>query len=1160
MFAKSNRSRRSSSLQLPERLERREMFNFDFGGFSPIDNPSAYETANNIEDLGGAAALGLARPFPRDFSRVNASLIPAINQTVDIKGDFNGDGLDDVASYTELGAVWVATNDGNGGFQTDKWASGISPHVTWTHLSGQFVADAGGWDDLVHVSSDGSIWINESTGDGFVLDDRGHLGSSAWKDLFAGDVNGDGLDDLVHTRQADSYELWVNLADGVTGNFREATKWGKDGFSLSRDWTHLAGDFNGDSRMDVASIGDGDIYLNMSEGDHFRLNRMGVGATSDSVAWTDHWVGDFDGDGNDDLAHYHQPSGTIHKSTSIVHRLESTSNGSLTLRNGFTAADVQVEAEVAHPDYGSIGLVLRASGSQTENLYWGALVNYGSRQELHIWKQFQGQWQKLASMPSEYSLGVLSFEAIGSTLKLELSDHQNRQVLEFTDTFPLAAGSVGLRTTGTGGGYGDFAAENLVTGQSVNDHFRSTMTSWDVQYGSFATDSREPYLLTSRYGEISPHVAWTEHIIGDFTGDGKDDIAHHYRNGGEWWIHESLDRGVRLEQWQNNLSSSVGWSNFIAGDFVGNDQRDDLYFAWTNGGERWINQSTGQNFQTHKADTTITVGVIAVHGTQGDDSIELVESDSRIQVSADGGTQRIWDVDAVQGVLIEAFHGSDYVVNRTDLTSLIIAGSGSDKVEGGGAADIILGGGGDNYITAGRGHDIVVGGDGSDQIWGNEGRDLLFSLSGIDYLYGGADRDIMSGGSHSDYIFGGEGDDYISEYSSAHSGDDFMYGGPGNDTLVGGQGNDHLDGDAGNDRLFGHEGADTITGESGDDYFEGGGGADRIYGGDGADRGFGGDGDDTIYGETGNDIISGQLGNDYIAGGEGDDVLGGDEGDDEIHGGSGSDTLHGHHGSDQLIGGSESDSIFGDEGSDTLSGETGADFLDGGEGNDVLYGGAHNDRMFGGGGDDVIYGESGDDIFNGQAGNDYLAGGEGNDTIGGNDGNDEIHGGDHDDTLFGHDGDDLLYGDSGQDVLDGGHGCDTLNGTEGADEFVNGRSHCATANEESYYIGWAFLGHAEILLANGHTIKHVDVAWHLDELAKSITGYSFAAVAEYARDHVLSPHLRDLAKDINGTIDWESLVIKVYYLHPTGFDVGQTEDNWTPVPGDRSLPEGTRFF
>jgi Ca2+-binding RTX toxin-like protein len=63
--------------------------------------------------------------------------------------------------------------------------------------------------------------------------------------------------------------------------------------------------------------------------------------------------------------------------------------------------------------------------------------------------------------------------------------------------------------------------------------------------------------------------------------------------------------------------------------------------------------------------------------------------------------------------------------------------------------------------------------------------------------------------------------------------------------------------------------------------------------------------------------------------------------------------------------------LDGTAGDDTLSGTPGADLVRGLEGNDTLDGGA---------GDDILYGGAGNDMLNGGAGNDRMSGGSGNDT------------------------------------------------------------------------------------------------------------------------------------------------------------------------------------
>jgi VCBS repeat-containing protein len=109
-----------------------------------------------------------------------------------------------------------------------------------------------------------------------------------------------------------------------------------------------------------------------------------------------------------------------------------------------------------------------------------------------------------------------------------------------------------------------------------------------------------------------------------------------------------------------------------------------------------------------------------------------------------------------------------------------------------------------------------------------------------------------------------------------------ILGTPGNDTLTGNAGNDTISGDAGNDTIFGGAGNDTIFGGSGNDTIFGDAGNDTISGGSGDDRIFGGSGNDTLTGGSGNDTLTGGNGNDLLVGGIGKDTLTGGNGSDQF--------------------------------------------------------------------------------------------------------------------------------------------------------------------------------------------------------------------------------------------------------------------------------------
>jgi Ca2+-binding RTX toxin-like protein len=91
-------------------------------------------------------------------------------------------------------------------------------------------------------------------------------------------------------------------------------------------------------------------------------------------------------------------------------------------------------------------------------------------------------------------------------------------------------------------------------------------------------------------------------------------------------------------------------------------------------------------------------------------------------------------------------------------------------------------------------------------------------------------------------------------------------GGNGNDTLTGTAGNDSLNGGNGNDSLIGNAGNDTLIGGNGTDFLLGSAGNDLLNGDNGSDTLRGGLGNDTLTGGNGSDIF-------VFASGEGIDTI-----------------------------------------------------------------------------------------------------------------------------------------------------------------------------------------------------------------------------------------------------------------------------------------------
>ncbi|PGH46968.1 DUF2961 domain-containing protein [Streptomyces sp. Ru87] len=223
---------------------------------------------------------------------------------VPVRSDADGDGRDDAVTFTrgERADTYVSLSDGERFVQDglrwhDRFAGGSEIPFT-----GDF--DGDGRTDAVTFTRGTAAEVFVALSDGTEFTGTG----VRWHDHFApgdeipavGDFNGDGRDDIAaFTRGAES-DVYVALSDG--SGFRDARKW-HDRFALDGE-VPAVGDFDGDGRDDIAAFTRGEkaeVYVSLSSGSVFR---------QDGWRWHDHFapgdeipaVGDFDGDGRDDIA------------------------------------------------------------------------------------------------------------------------------------------------------------------------------------------------------------------------------------------------------------------------------------------------------------------------------------------------------------------------------------------------------------------------------------------------------------------------------------------------------------------------------------------------------------------------------------------------------------------------------------------------------------------------------------------------------------------------------------------------------------------------------------------------------------------------------------------------------------------------------------------
>jgi Ca2+-binding RTX toxin-like protein len=281
-------------------------------------------------------------------------------------------------------------------------------------------------------------------------------------------------------------------------------------------------------------------------------------------------------------------------------------------------------------------------------------------------------------------------------------------------------------------------------------------------------------------------------------------------------------------------------------------------------------------------------GADRLYGGLGDDTYYADRADDLVFENAGEGTDTVI-----------ASAGYYLYANSEKLT--LAAGAGDIFGVGNDLANVITGNEGSNLLIAGAGADVVHGGAGVDSLFGQDGSDQLFGDAGIDYLVGGDGNDALDGGTSADALYGEAGNDVLT------GGTDFQ-----TDILVGGDGNDVLHGDSSlgdYDRMDGGAGDDSFYVDTGDDLtFEAAnGGTDTVYANvAGANNGvylYANVENLVLLGTTtfgvGNELanhLTGNASGNYLLGGAGDDVLNGKAGNDVLFGQAGADTFIFEHG------------------------------------------------------------------------------------------------------------------------------------------------------------------------------------------------------------------------------------------------------------------------
>lgn len=398
-------------------------------------------------------------------------------------GDFNGDGKLDLAiAYckdnfptTQPGAVEILLGKGDGTFNLAA-ASPATGNTPTAIATGDFNGD-GNLDIAISNGSSNTVTILLGSGDGTFTAAPSPATGNSPSSLAVGDFNGDGKPDLAVTNATDN-TVTILLGNG-DGTFKTAAS----PATGNRPSAIAAGDFNGNGKVDlaVANAAGNTITILLGNGDGTFTAATGPAIAGPLV--TPIAVADFNGDGIADLAvggnapalFLGNGDGTFTPSAPLspfVYPIQSLVAADL---DGDGIADVVDSTEGPDSDAGSVTVFLTKTQSATATANGIAVSSVNGNVAMHAAvASYPGKtvYGGSISAPVQLTPGAVNFSLSGAPLSIAAGASANATITitpngAFTGTVALQCSLSASPSGGTGAPTCSISPQAAITGTPV---------------------------------------------------------------------------------------------------------------------------------------------------------------------------------------------------------------------------------------------------------------------------------------------------------------------------------------------------------------------------------------------------------------------------------------------------------------------------------------------------------------------------------------------------------------------------------------------------------------------------------------------------------------------------------------------------------------------